>query len=191
MKKSLLLFIGCIFAAFSLHAQDDPDAMQKAWMEYMTPGEFHKKLANLDGEWSAKITAWQAPGADPTVSEGSCTNKMILGGRYQECKYTGQFMDMPFEGKSWIGYDNGRKMFVSSWIDNMGTGMMYMDGKWLPDQNGVEFKGSMTDPGNGQEYQLKEIMKITDDDHYSFEMYRVVNGQEFKEMEIQLSRMPG
>jgi hypothetical protein len=35
---------------------------------------------------------------------------------------------MPFEGISTLGYDNAKKTFFSTWIDNMGTGMMVMEG---------------------------------------------------------------
>lgn len=55
---------------------------------------------------------------------------MILGGRYQQSMHTGSFNGMPFEGISLVGYDNTKKVFMSSWADNMGTGSMYMEGTW-------------------------------------------------------------
>ncbi|MDB5246227.1 MAG: hypothetical protein JWQ40_621 [Segetibacter sp.] len=44
---------------------------------------------------------------------------MIIGGRYQESLHPGTFSVMPLEGKSIVGYDNAKKVFVSSWIENM------------------------------------------------------------------------
>ena len=67
-------------------------------MDYMTPGSVHQMLAKSDGEWTAETTLWAAPGAPPTKSTGTAVNRMILGGRYQESKNTGNFMGMPFEG---------------------------------------------------------------------------------------------
>jgi len=40
-------------------------------------------------------------------------------------------MGMPFEGMGLDGYDNASKEYISIWIDNMGTGIMYMKGKWM------------------------------------------------------------
>lgn len=34
---------------------------------------------------------------------------MIFGGRYQLSNYKGNFMGMPFEGMSIMGYDNAKK----------------------------------------------------------------------------------
>jgi Protein of unknown function (DUF1579) len=46
---------------------------------------------------------------------------MILGGRYQQSTTKGSFNNMPFEGISLLGYDNAKKVFMNSWVDNMGT----------------------------------------------------------------------
>jgi hypothetical protein len=40
-----------------------------------------------------------------------------------------------------MGYDNAKKKFVSTWIDNMGTGMMTAEGEWNPSKKSIEFKG--------------------------------------------------
>lgn len=39
-------------------------------------------------------------------------------------------MGMPFEGHGTLAYDNHRKMFVSTWIDNMGSGIMVLEGTY-------------------------------------------------------------
>ncbi len=36
-------------------------------------------------------------------------------------------MGMPFEGMGIDGYDNLAKQYVSTWVDNMGTGIMNID----------------------------------------------------------------
>ena len=77
-----------------------------------------------NGEWNEEVTMWMAPGAPPTVSKATAKNEMIMGGRYQLSKSTGTMMGMPFEGMSTVGYDNAKKQFTSTWIDNFGTGTM-------------------------------------------------------------------
>ena len=81
----------------------------KAWQAYMTPGDAHKMIAKSDGQWKAEVTVWMAPGGPPEKSTSTCTNKMILGGRYQQSTHKGMFNGMPFEGISTFGYDNAKK----------------------------------------------------------------------------------
>ncbi len=42
----------------------------------------------------------------------------------------GKMMEMPFHGIGTEGYDNVRKKFMASWIDNMGTGILLMEGTY-------------------------------------------------------------
>jgi len=37
----------------------------------------------------------------------------------------GKMKDMMFKGMGMEGYDNVKKKFVASWIDNMGTGIEF------------------------------------------------------------------
>ena len=169
-----------------LMAQDD--AATKAWMAYMTPGEIHQMLAKDDGEWNEEITTWMAPGAPPTKSNGVVVNKMVMGGRYQESKHTANFMGQPFEGYGLMGYDNAKKTFQSSWIDNMGTGIMHMEGKWDPQMKTIHFTGTSVDPSTGNELQVRETFKWIDDNTQLMEMFMQQDGKEFKSMEIKFTR---
>lgn len=166
----------------------DEQAAQKAWMDYMTPGDMHKMLAKSDGEWTFAMTSWMSPNSEPMKSTGSTVNRMILGGRYQESRHTGNIMDMPFEGIGTLGYDNAKKVFVSSWVDNMGTGIMHMEGQWDEASQAINFTGKAFDPITGKDYDVKEVFKWVDDNTQQMEMYTVVDGKEVKNMEITFTR---
>ena len=169
-----------------LMAQDD--AATKAWMAYMTPGEMHQMLAKDDGEWAEEITMWMAPGASPSKSTATAVNKMIMGGRYQESKHSGSFMGQPFEGYSLVGYDNAKKTFHSIWIDNMGTGVMHLEGQWDPQTKTINFKGMSIDPSTGKEIQFRETFRWIDDNRQLMEMFMQQDGKEFKSIEIKFTR---
>jgi len=185
LSASLLLLL-LHHPAQAQSAEDQ--AAQKAWMEYMTPGPNHQMLAKGDGEWTYEMTAWMKPGAEPMKSTGSCVNKMVLGGRYQESKATGTFMDQPFEGYGTTGYDNAKKKFVSTWMDNMGTGVMYMEGNYDEASKTITFNGNMLDPMTGKDCPVKETVKWVDDNTQVMEMYSTVDGKEFKSMELTFKR---
>lgn len=169
----------------------DSAVATKAWMEYATPGEMHKTLASYDGNWTGVTSTWMENGAKPEISQSECTNKMIFDGRYQHSTYNGSFMGMPFEGMSIMGYDNAKKKFVSTWIDNMGTGIMHAEGDWNPAKKSIELKGKMTDPARpGKDCDFREVYTFTDANNHVMEMYGPDSktGKEYKTMEIKFTR---
>ena len=167
----------------------DSAAMRKIWMDYATPGEPHKLLASQDGKWDAVVTMWMAPDAPPQTSKGTSVNKMVLGGRYQESRFAGTFDNMPFEGMGTMAYDNAKKVFVSTWMDNMGTGIMVVEGPWDPASKTITLTGKMLDPMTNKECQIREIVTFTDDKHQKMEMYNTQHGmKEYKSLEIVFTR---
>lgn len=167
-------------------AQNDDD--MKAMMAYSTPGEIHKMMAKSAGDWTADISMWMQPGASPMKSTGEMKNEMILGGRYLKGTNTGNFMGQPFEGISTTAYDNAKKMFINTWIDNMGTGIMTLTGTWDAANNSINLSGTMVDPSSGKDVPVREVLKMVDDNHQTLEMYASMGGQEFKTMEINFTR---
>jgi hypothetical protein len=169
-------------------AKPDSATMMKNWEMCMTPGKEHAMLAKSNGTWTAEITSWE-PGKPPVVTKGTAVNKMILGGRYQESTNTSIMMGMPFEGKGTTGYDNAKKVFVSTWVDNMGTGIMSMEGPWDEATKSITLKGKGMDPMTMTERDYKEIFQMVDDNTQQMEMYGPgPDGKEFKWMEIKYTR---
>lgn len=168
----------------------DSATAMKAWMEYATPGEPHKAMAKGAGNWEGETTMWMAPGAPPMTSKSSCVSKMAMGGRYDVTTFSGSFMGQPFEGMAIMGYDNSKKAYISTWIDNMGTGMMHMEGKADASGKVITMTGKMTDPATGRECDVKEINTFIDDDHHTMEMYGPdpATGKQYKNMEIKFTR---
>lgn len=186
MKGTILTILAAILFS-SIHAQTDTSGM-KNWENYMTPGPMHAMLAKYNGTFTEELTMWMAPGAPPQKSTASVTNKMIMGGRYQESHSTGNFGGMPFEGTSIIGYDNNKKVFQSTWIDNMGSGIAYSEGTWDAAKKAITFKGKMMDPMTGLENDFKEVFTFISDNEQKMEMYTVQQGKEVKTMEIMFRR---
>jgi len=170
-------------------AVDSATAM-KAMMEAGTPGEQHKILAKSTGTWSADVTHWSADGAPPQKAAGTSVNTMLYGGRYQQSKFSGNMMGMPFEGTTIMGYDNTEKKYFLTWIDNMSTAVMIASGNWDDANKSITLTGTMKNPANGRECDLKEVYKIVDDNTHAMEMYGPdpKTGNEYKMMEIKYTR---
>src|SRR5688572_24350648 len=90
----------------------DSATMMKNMMEYGTPGPKQAKLASLNGTRKRETTMWENESATPQKSTSTAVNTMIMGGKYQSSKHSGNMMGMPFEGKSIMGYDNATKQFT-------------------------------------------------------------------------------
>lgn len=169
----------------------DSATMMKAMMDYGTLGKMHEMMASWNGTWNGETTMWEHEGAAPQKSTGTAVNSMILGGRYQSSKHTGDMMGMPFEGSSTMGYDNATKQFVSTWIDSWSTGIMSMSGTWNEAAKTLSMSGTMPDICRpGKECSMREVFTIVDDNTQKMEMYGPdpKTGKEFKMMEINLSR---
>lgn len=170
-------------------AMPDSATMMKNWQEYMTPGDMHKMLAKSDGQWNGDVTMWMYPGAPEQKSKSTAVNKMIMNGLYQESSHTGDMMGMPFNGKSIVGYDNHLKEFISTWVDNMGSGIMVLRGPWDEATKTITLKGKMIDAGTKMETSIRETFKIIDDNNEEMEMFTITpDGKEFKTMNIKYTR---
>ena len=190
MKHKLISALTCMFIfLFTITTTAQNEAEMKAWMEYMTPGDMHKLLATMEGEWTMEGRMWMDPSAQPVNSKGEATYKMILGGRYQESEFKGDFMGQPFEGKGLMAYDNIKKKFESSWIDNMGSGIMRTEGSYDAGKKTFALDGTAVDPTTGKECKIRETLQVVDDDTHVMTMYNTMGGKpEFKSMEMTFKR---
>lgn len=188
----------CLFMALPVLAQNEkidgpgtaaPEMDMQAMMAAMTPGAPHKQLARMAGDWTFTNKMWMAPGAPPAESTGTMTAEMILGGRYVQSVWKGNLMGQPFEGRGTDGYDNVARQHVSSWVDNMGTGILYMTGSCDAEGKVCTSSGDMIDPVTNKPGSMKTVTTWTDNDNFKFELFgRDGNGQEMKMMEMVLKR---
>ena len=186
--STLVLFLALVFPSYNAIAQEmDKDAMMKAYQDAMTPGPQHKMLAEMVGDWEGDITMWMDPSQPPQKSKGTTKYEAIFDGRYIVGHYTGNMMGMPFAGMDITGYDNTKKVFFSSWIDNMGTGMMNLEGTYDDANQTFNYSGEMLDP-MGNKMKVREVLTVTDKDHTKFEMFMDMGGGEMKSMEILYTR---
>lgn len=166
----------------------DSATAAKAWMDYMTVGDKQNWLASQNGKWSGEMTSWQTPDSPPSKNEMSAEFKMMFNGMYQQSTYKGDFDGMAFEGVSTMAFDNSKKEFQSTWIDNMGSGIMYMTGKMDDATKTITMEGVGVDPTTGKDVKMREVLKFPDENTQSMEMFCEKNGKEQKNMEITMTR---
>lgn len=171
--------------AVSNEVKPDSATVAKAWEAYMTPSAAHEMLAKDTGIWDAEMSFWTPDNPEPQKATSIAEYKMILGGKYQEGKFTGEMWGMPFEGRGLTAYDNATEEYIATWVDNMGTGVLVSKGKYDEASKTLTFNGKMVDPVTKKEKVIKEVITYIDDNNQKMEMFDVDDsGKEFKNMEI-------
>src|SRR5688572_14367319 len=167
----------------------DSATMMKAMMEYGTPGPAHERLAKSNGNWTATIVSWWGEGGKADSSVGSVTNKMF-DNLHQVSNFSGTMMGMPFKGMSTTGYDNYKKVYVTTWIDTWSSGIMQLEGPWDEATKSMTLTGKMTSPVDGRMCEMKQVYKYVDDNTEVMEMYGPdpQTGNQFKNMVITFKR---
>ena len=185
--KGMMLTIFLFSATASFAQQDGQAETMKKWQEYMTPGTVHQSFAKMTGNWTAVITNYM--NGQEMKSDGTASYEMILGGRYLKSTFKSSVMGMPMEGFGVDGYDNATQEYLSAWMDNFGTGIMYLKGKMDEATKSVIYNGTSVDPITGKDIPVKTITKNIDDDHSTMEMYMITDGKEVKSMHVEYTRV--
>jgi hypothetical protein len=172
--------------------------MMAMMMELAQPGQNHKLMANGVGTWTYAIKMWTNPdpSAPPSESSGITVTKEVMGGRYFISEHKGKMqmpgpdgkmVDMDFNGIATDAYDNVKKKFVSSWIDNMGTGIVISEGTYDATAKTFTYHAEF-EMVPGMKTKVRQVLKITDKDHRTLEFFEDRGGQEVRTMEIKYTR---
>ena len=93
------------------------------------PGEKHKALAPMVGDWYTTITSWSAPGAEPRVAEGTASFQWEMDGRFLVERAEGTVRGETYRSLSFIGFDNVSKRYQWSRIDNLSSAIQSFEGE--------------------------------------------------------------
>lgn len=166
----------------------DTTGATQRWMDYMTPGDMHKMLAKQAGIWEGEVHSFM-PGAPVDTQKAKEVVKMSMNGLYQESDFTSNMMGQPMTGHATMGFDNLRKVFVSTWIDNFGSGIIMMEGTYDAATKTLNMKGKQSDPSANKQTDIRQELKFPDDDSYTMTMYGTgPDGTEMKFMEGSFKR---
>ena len=180
------------------NGEPNPQEMMKQMMEMSKLNENQKMLSDMNGNWNFTIKMWMNPdpNAPPQESKGTATRKSLMGGRYVAMDVTGKMQmpdetrkmkDMQFKGMGIEGYDNAKRKFVSSWIDNMGTGIQISEGSYDPATKTFTYTSEI-EMMPGMKTPVREVIKVPDNNHMVLEWYENHGAQEKKTMEINYTR---
>lgn len=99
-------------------------------MEMPKPTKEHAELQMGVGEWEGTITMFH-PGMPATPSPAKETVR-AQGPFWLTSDFQSEFMGMAYTGHGCHGYDASKGKYVSTWIDNMSSLLMVMEGEIDP-----------------------------------------------------------
>lgn len=167
-------------------------ADMQACMLAGTPGKMHELLARDAGEWQGKCSMWMPPGGgEPMTSAVTSTAAPILDGRFLKVEVAGEMPGMgPYSGHGLYGFDNVSQKFVSTWIDNHITGIMYGTGEVSPDGKKLTWTYNYNCPVTKKPAVIREVETITGPNTKTLESFGAdpKSGKEYQMMRIELTR---
>ena len=167
------------------------EADMQACVAAGTPGKMHEHLAQSIGVWHGKDTMWMGPRTEPVTSECTATLTSMMDGRFVKCEVTGDMPGQgPFTGFGIYGFDNVTQRFVSSWVDNCGTGIMNGTGELTPDGKTMTWNYTYTCPITRKPTVMREVETTTGPNSKTFEIFGTdpKSGEEYKMMHIDYTR---
>jgi hypothetical protein len=135
------------------------------------PTPEHERLRDEVGTWDATIKSWmQGPEAEPTVSQGVETVKLMPGGLWILSEFDGKFGDVAFHGAGQTGYDPLKKKYVGTWVDSMSSSLMVTEGEYDPATKTLTMHAQGKEP-SGKPYDAKMVSTHKDKNTRQFTMY--------------------
>jgi hypothetical protein len=183
---AIALIIGGASAQADDAASQNPEDMMKAVAEIGKPGPEHTKLEPLIGNWTYSGKFWMDPSQQPMDCSGTIERKWTLGGRFVEEKWQGTGVDgkSDFEGIGLVGYDNGRKIFTSTFACNMGTAVCTGTGSCDASGKVFTFESESFCPIQKKLVKGRDVLRIESKDKTVMESFMMNGDKEIKIMEI-------
>lgn len=164
----------------------------KAYMDAATPGAMHARMQECVGTWTGTVNHWMAPDTKPVSGACKAVFSSMMDGKFVKMELTTETPMGPMTGMGIYGFDNVSKKFQSSWIDSMGTGMMYGTGDLTDDKTTINWSFGFTCPITKKACVMREIDRRVDANTTIIEMHGPdpKTGKEFKVMEVTMKRTP-
>jgi hypothetical protein len=167
--------------------------IQAAMFVAAQPGPEHERLASLVGDWQQELKVWMEPGGEPVVIPGTCTNKMILGGRFLHLTAESEFMGDKTESINILGFDRRHKKYTLVGFDTFGTYYVTASGTYNDSTKTITMSGEDDDPIAGITQLYDMTLRFIDENKFVMEVIfkdeaHTKGGDPFKIVEINFTR---
>ena len=147
LSLPLLLTASCASTSSpSVPTEEETLARMERAMSLMTAGEEHRLLERMVGEWNQTVLLQGVPGMDATETKSKVSAELVLGGRFLQQVTQGEFMDLPWNGVSFFGFDRRHEVYTLVGFDTLGTYSITAEGSYDDAANTLTLSGRDDDP---------------------------------------------
>jgi hypothetical protein len=197
MHRTIVMTLGLVAGLAAVAAAQEPAPEERAriqqeMMAAMQPGPEHARLVDMAGEWNIEVRMWPAPDAEPMISTGTASNRMILGGRFLESRSEAGADPMRIESLILLGFDRRRSEYTLIALDTWGT--YYVTAAGPADASGrMTLDGVNDDPISKVRETYQMIYRPIDADTFVHEVVftdpaHAPGGEPFRILEITFRR---
>ncbi|HEY3244656.1 MAG TPA: DUF1579 family protein [Phycisphaerae bacterium] len=149
------------------------DESQSMMPPVLTPGSMHDVLAKMVGRWKAQTKAYHDPNSPPFESQGLEEGEWVLGGLGVAYRYESDMGPMKFQGFGFTTWNQMENCYQGYWFDNMSpAGPAGFKGHYDPDTRTMTSNMECMGP-SGYIIHQRLVDVWHDEDHRTFEIYRV------------------
>jgi hypothetical protein len=199
MRKLYVLLLIFSFLSFAVYSQqqsapqmsEEQKKMMETWMKLGTPGEAHKRITALAGNYNVTTKTKMDSESPSMESTATCEKESVLGGRYvrEHCSGPGTGGMPPFEGMGLLGYNNYTQQYEMFWFDNMSTMGWVLKGNADAAGKVITLNGSYEDPMTKKMKKSRWVLNILDTNKQKLEIYDTdAKGKEYLGAEINYTR---
>ncbi|AMJ66617.1 hypothetical protein AXW84_15165 [Hymenobacter sp. PAMC 26628] len=162
-------------------------------LDFSRPGSNHALLGTLAGTWTFQDAA--RPFVKGTLRrtslyEGRFYNVEITGGKLPIPVADGKMKEANYQGLQLEGYDNVRKQFVTTSINNhIGSDMEVQTGTYDAAKRAFTYE-SETELIPGAKTKNRRVLRFIDATHYAEDYYENQNGTDAKVRELVYTKAP-
>lgn len=161
---------------------------QQKMMAMAEPGEAHKALELLPGDWEGEVKVWFAPGKPPMTMKETKKREPLFDKRFVMERMDAASAMGEFHALEIFGYNNSEKRYEAFYIDNGGTAMSTLTGSFDADTKTFTFSGNETDM-SGKKVKTKATLDCSNKDKQILTGYKPGrDGKEFKAFEGTFTR---
>lgn len=145
----------------------DMMAMMDRMMKMGSPGDEHKVMEALIGEFEGSVKFSMTPDMPPMDSKASIKREWAMDGRFVMEHVSGDDAGMggpPFKGLGIVGYNNWDKKYEMAWIENMASHMSFSSGSYDAAKKAFTMVGDMLDPMTGKRIKQTTVLDVSNPD---------------------------
>lgn len=191
LLRYFMLLVVTQFIMFTAEAQSEKADTLTQLLDYSRPGPAHQHLAALQGNWDFQDTR-------RAYVKGVLVRTPIFDGRFYAVEITGGKLQVPiangamkednYRGLQWEGYDNARKTYITTSINNhIGSDEEIQQGLYDSTLKVLTYE-SQSELLPGLRVRSKRIVKLVDANTYTEEYLEESNGQWNKVRELRYTR---